>query len=189
MLGGLAGYIHGCGKLPCEPVGHGSPVNHLAVDEEEIYFDLALIMISLPILHAVRWETKLDFGRGIIDVSPKARIEQEGLSPIELWNEVNRAQVCVILCDFDILLIRRIVRMIDVDVIVTFLQIDGKVAAELKASATNAFDEDGNTLDTLVLGVENLALNCNFFPYPLILRASFVLFEIFIPHIQSSVLL
>ena len=189
MLGGLTGYIHGCGELPYEAVGHGSPVNHLAVDEEEIYFYLAFIMISLLILHAVRWETKLDFGRGIIDVAAKARIQQEGLAPIELWNEVNRAQVGDIQCDFDILFIRRIVRMIDVDVIVTFLQIDGEIAAELEISTTSTFDEDGNTLDALVLGVENLALNCNFFPYPLILRASFVLFEIFISHIQSSVLL
>jgi hypothetical protein len=73
--------------------------------------------------------------------------------------------------------------MIDVDMIVTFLQIDGEVAAELETSATNAFDEYGNTLDTLVLGVENLALNCNFFLYPLIDRASFILLEVFISHI------
>ena len=144
---------------------------------------MAFIIISLLILNAVRRETKLDFGRGIIDITTKARIQQEGLTPIQLWNEVNRAQVGGILCYFDILLIRRIVRMIDVDMIVTFLQIDGEVAAELETSATNAFDEYGNTLDTLVLGVENLALNCNFFPYPLIDRASFILLEVFISHI------
>ena len=79
--------------------------------------------------------------------------------------------------------------MIDIDMIVTFLQIDGEIAAKLEASSTNAFDEDGYSLDTLVLGVVNLTLNRNFLSYPLILWASFILFEIIISHIKSSVLL
>ena len=190
MQGRLAGFIdRGCGELSCEPVGHGSPVNHLAVDKEEIHFDLALIKISLLILQAVRRESKLDFRRGIIDVTAKTRIYQEGLSPIQLWDEVDRAQVGDILRDFDILFIWCIVRMIDVDVIVSFDQIDGEVAAEVKRSATNAFDEDRYTLDTLVLSVENLALNSNFFPCPLIHRARLILLEILISHIQSIILL
>ena len=73
--------------------------------------------------------------------------------------------------------------MIDVDVIVTFLQIDGEAAAELKTSATHAFDENGYTLDSFVLSAENLPLNCNFISSPLILWASFILFEIYISHI------
>lgn len=126
-------------------------------------------MVPLLILHAVRREGKFDFGYGIIDVAAKARIQEEGLPPIQLGNEVNRAQVGDILNDFDILFVRSIVGVIDIDMIVTFLQIDGEVAIELEAFSTNTFDEDGYTLDTLVLGVVNLTLNRNFLTYPLIL--------------------
>ena len=91
--------------------------------------------------------------------------------------------------DFDILFVRCIVRVIYVDVIVTFRQIDGEVATEQETSATNTFDEDGYTLDTFVLGVESLALNRNFVSFPLNFRASFILLEIYISHIYSSFLL
>ncbi len=73
--------------------------------------------------------------------------------------------------------------------IVTFVQIDGEVSTEQKTSTTNAVDEDGNTRDTLVLGVENLPLNFNFVAFSLIFTASLVLLEIFISHIYSSILL
>ena len=145
--------------MSCEEVWHCSPVIHLLVDEGDIHFHFALIRAPLLILHAVRWEFKLEFGPGILDNAAKARIHEEGLTPIKLWNEVNRVQLCDILCDFDILFVRRIVRVIDVDVIVTFRQIDGEVATEQEPSATNAFDEDGYTLDTFVLRVENLPLD------------------------------
>ena len=129
MLGGLAGFIDGgYGELSSEAVGHGSPVNHLAVDEDDIYFNLAFIMVPLLILHAVRRESKFYFGHGVKDVAAKARIPEERLPPIQLWNEINRAEVGDILNDFDILFVRSIVRVIDIDMIVTFLQIDGEVA-------------------------------------------------------------
>ena len=46
----------------------------------------SLIMVPLLILHAVRRESKFDFGHGIIDVATKARIQEEGLPPIQLGN-------------------------------------------------------------------------------------------------------
>jgi hypothetical protein len=83
LLSGLAGFIDGgYGELTCEAVGHGSPVNHLAVDEDDIYIYLAFIMVPLLILHAVRRESKFDFGYGIIDVAAKARIPEERLPSI-----------------------------------------------------------------------------------------------------------
>ena len=141
------------------------------------------------IFHAVRWEGKFYFGLGIIDNAAKARIQEKGFPPIQLWNEVNWAQVGDSLCDFDILFVRCIVRVIDVDVIVTFRKIDGEVATEQEASATIAFDEDGYSLDNFVLSVENLPLNYIFVSFSLIHRAFFILLEIYISHIYSSFLL
>jgi hypothetical protein len=83
LLVGLPGFIDGgYGELSCEAVGHGSPVNYLAVDEDDINIYLAFIMVPLLILHAVRRESKFDFGYGIIDVATKARIPEERLPSI-----------------------------------------------------------------------------------------------------------